>query len=397
MRVVDGRRLTARGFPARSSAASIGRDPVGRIVVTAFRQPRSTRAPTYPTWWLYDVAADVARRVHPPTRNRCYAEGLAVWRARTAYAEACYEQTGDEWGVGGRRIVLRVGRRDAKWDAPPGGFSRPEIALNSQSLFALLEYGDAGVVRRIQAHGRWCPGDLTYVDEEYDLLDPIAVGGRAVVWGMADQPFGDPSRRFAHFMLQAFDLSRDCRAHPEQRYMPFELPSAPMRAVALDSRFVYYATDQAIYRQRLPRRGSVAPPANDDFHHAAGLSAEPPFEAFGRTGYATLEPGEPALVSGDLRARRSVWYSFTPTRAQTVHLWLTGGWLYRLFTGTTLATLVPLTEATFGADECPIVLDVLPLRTYHLVVGAGDRAPNLRPFIIRAARAGDESLPPYCT
>lgn len=90
------------------------------------------------------------------------------------------------------------------------------------------------------------------------------------------------------------------------RVLDAGIPDRGMHAAAVDADALYYATDRAIYRQPLPPAGSTAPPANNDFEHAAPISGTLPLEVFGRTGYATLQPGEPTFEG----LRRTVWYAY---------------------------------------------------------------------------------------
>lgn len=161
-------------------------------------------------------------------------------------------------------------------------------------------------------------------------------------------------------------------------------------AVALDGRWLYYASDRGVHRRRLPARGSTAPPANDDLADALEIRGDLPAEVFGRIRYATREPGEPR--SG--RRGGTVWYAFTPAASGTVQLRLSYGKEYRVFAGTALGTLRPVVPPSIGTAECAIRLDVVRGRSYRISVSDAVprdvRPPDLQPFTIRIVKEGSE-------
>lgn len=166
-----------------------------------------------------------------------------------------------------------------------------------------------------------------------------------------------------------------------------------MRAAAIDQDALYYATERGIHRQPLPRAGSTAPPANDAFADATPISAPLPVEVFGRTGYATLQAGEPTFEG----SRRTVWYAIRAERTETLYLDMTYGWAYNVFAGPAVDALTPQLKWSLGTSgECSRALSVQAGQSYWLSVGAGGwtTAPNFRPFVIRIGRS---SQLPICT
>ena len=172
------------------------------------------------------------------------------------------------------------------------------------------------------------------------------------------------------------DLTGACPAAPVQRVLA--APSESMRAVAVDGRWLYYATATAIHRRLLAPSASTAPPANDDWQQAVALDGPLPLHAVGRVGHASAQPGE-----SDLVAPRTVWYAFRPALSGRVTIQVTWGLTFNsgVFTGTPPSALTQLPPAPFGA------VDVVGGQTYWIVVyGYGD--PTYEPFTIDIAPTG---------
>lgn len=394
-RVVRGRRATARGVPRRTRASSIGRDRTGRIVVTFTRWPNG-EGPVYPRWWVYDVARDTARPLSVPARRLCFASAVALWRTRIAFAESCWKRFRDgdasyEWGLGGRAIALAVRGRVRRADV--GDFVEAKLALRGGSLAAVVDKSDPQTLWRIVDDGRWCPREVFSVDAEYDDLGPIAIRHGSVAWGTSDHRWGRFEPRYRHFLLTDVGLAGRCQESPSVRLLDAGIPDRRMRAAGLDVDALYYATERGIHRQPLPRAGSTAPPPNDDFADATPIRAPLPLEMFGRTGYATLQAGEPTFEGSG----QTVWYAIRAKRTERLYLDMTYGWAYNVFAGSAVDALTPLLKWSFGTSgECTRELSVQGGQTYWLSVGSGGwtKAPNFRPFVIRISRRAHL---PVCT
>jgi hypothetical protein len=250
IRVLHGHRLLMRGMPAGSGPFSIGRDRRGRIVVVMAKP--SGLGLEVKSWWLYDVVRDAARRLHIRARPGCaVASGVAVWRGRTAYTEQC---RGSTWGV---RVMLRQNGH-TRWLAQVGTLEGGATRLFVRGSSLAAEGGDgleAQAVWRVLDRGRLCKragapwlGSIDRVGEEYGMwvgLDP-----RTLIWATAASDF---SSAFFGLTVKYLDLTGRCRRPPLVRAIsPSSLPATPIKDVAIDGRTLYYATDTAIHRLRLP-------------------------------------------------------------------------------------------------------------------------------------------------
>ena len=257
-----------------------------------------------------------------------------------------------------------------------------------------MNHDDPVTIWRFVDRDRRCPAEVDSVDAEYDSLGPIALGQGRLVWATTDRYWGD-APRYERLLLTDIEMRGRCARKPRIGVVATRAPASGIEAVALDGRHLYYANGDGVFKRRLRSPGTTAAPRNDDFADAAEIGAARPVEVWGRVGYATLEPGEPRFE----QATRTTWYTWRPTTSRRVHVWLTYGWEYRLFRGDRLGDLAPVSEATFGTSECPLILDERKGERYSLQVGAFEN-PSLptgflRPFRIRIAPP-EEPLPPYC-
>ena len=337
-RVVDGERSAARGIPANLyDAGAVGRDSAGDVVVTMQEYVKRSidgypvRAPG--PWWLYGVTGDEARPLSVPATPGCAVTGVAIWRERMAWVESC-PATPDaaEWETT-TTVNLHDGTQTSTWSLPGGTCwgvdCAPDLALGPDSLAVLVVVGDFYSVHRIVDRGRACASDGQSPPEVAEGIlagegpgwyaRGIWLGTAGLEWALANDSID--GRAFRDLAVMASPLSGACETPAEQRYLA--APAVRMRAVAIDGRSLYYATDAGIYRHRLPAHGTTKPPANDDFAQATFLGSRFPLHATGRIGHATAQRRDPRIEPFEGAPRvafhRTVWYAFRPTRSGTVY------------------------------------------------------------------------------
>jgi hypothetical protein len=251
MRVVNGLQLKARGIPAESEPFSIGRDATGRVVVVFGRRIVDG---TVARWWLYDVAADTARRLRVRAHRGCVVDAVAIWRSRLAAVERCSEFKS--------HVVLHRGASTKRLTANIGTFS-PRLMLWKRSLAVIVEFGVfEQTLWRVLDHGRVCPKAITGTVEENGIW--AGIGSRTLTWAIAGYEFD--GLRFSGLEVRDTDLSGRCQPSPVPRTTARSL--LPQTAIhgayrssgpAIDGRKLYYATDTAIHRLRLPVHGVAEP------------------------------------------------------------------------------------------------------------------------------------------
>jgi hypothetical protein len=157
-----------------------------------------------------------------------------------------------------------------------------------------------------------------------------------------------------------------------QRLLALNPSSTPVRTYTLDGRYLLYADDAAIHRLRLPRRGSTAPPANDDFERAATIPGELNRFTTARIGHATRQRGEP----GEKRFQRTVWYRFIAATSGTLQI--TAQLESSVFAGSSLSDLVDIgqPEEHGGPDRFTVQAG----REYWIQLASAGPYPSYQPF-----------------
>src|SRR5436190_1695670 len=172
-RRINGRWRPAGGIPAGARGASIGRDAVGRTVVTVSTSGNHTR------WWAYDVAADAAR---PLLGLRSCGEpgAVAIWGNRTAYFDDCATRR--------QTVVLQGPHRMRRFNVfSERGFE--QVVLRGRSLAAMGEMDEEMTIFRLLDRGHPCH---------------LQIGG-----GAADGPFWAQELSIAYGRLTWVMGSRD--------------------------------------------------------------------------------------------------------------------------------------------------------------------------------------------
>lgn len=118
------------------------------------------------------------------------------------------------------------------------------------------------------------------------------------------------------------------------------------------------------------------PPANDNFAAAGVLASKLPVTARGSTVDATAEAGEPSILGGS--ERRTVWYRWTAPRTGQVQVNVcdfeiqpgsNANLAFGMYTGTTLAGLVPVAETDGSSSQCTVLADVTKGTEYRIGIG----------------------------
>ena len=344
MRLVDGERRRASRFPSRGRISSIGRDERGRVVVVVGDERSG--------WRMYDVAGDRVRPLRIATRATCAVTGAAVSRTQVAWVERC-----------GRRaaVAVRTAGRTRRFRGIGG--DEASLVLRDGSLIVQANQAPR-MIWRVLDRGRACPYLVTAAGENYAQWPAVASG--SLIWTSGSYDFHG---HYVDVHVSDIDLSGRCQAAPKERFLR-AIPNRPRAArVAMDGRRLYYATDRAVYAERLQRRGSTAPPPNDDFEDATPLAGDLPVRDGVRIGYATRERGEPLERS----FKRTVWFRFTPAYDHALLVSPGRRAEVRVFTGRTLATLSPVP----GTSRWPAVaFDARPGETYWFVLAGRGDAPS---------------------
>ena len=393
-RVVDGERSAARGIPANSEAWAVGRDSAGHVVVTMSQPsvgPDGSLQREGGPWWLYDVARDEARPLSVPATPGCTVADVAIWGERMAWVERCPATPEDPAPVA---VGLRDGTQTSMWSVTERYVAETRLALGPDSL-AVLVATDSGPVwvHRIVDRGRVCVIDGQSPAEAAQSIAwagegpgwyarGIWLGTAGLEWALANDE-GDQfgGRLFADLAVMASPLSGACQTLAEQRYLA--APAVRMGAVAIDGRSLYYATATAIYRHRLPARGTTKPPANDDFAQATFLGSRFPLHATGRIGHATRQRRDPRVEAFGVRRfawNRTVWYAFRPSRSGSVY---TRGGLTYVFTRSRRGSLRRVRST--GSNDFNLRFSIEAGHKYWVMVGGGPE-PNYQPFTIDIRR-----------
>ena len=214
-------------------------------------------------WWLYDVVRDTARLLRVHEQPGCALRNVAVWRDRLAYVEQCR--------LAWSRVILRDARGVRRLIRISGGLAR--LLLRHRSLLVVggggLDVdGDASDdnLTRVLDHGHRCPAIIAAVVEERGIW--AGLGSSTLTWVTADYEFDGMT--YSGVEIRDIDFSGRCQASPRVRETPSTLvPQTPINAngplgyngvpkagVAIDGRTVYYVTDTAIHRLRLPAHGA---------------------------------------------------------------------------------------------------------------------------------------------
>jgi hypothetical protein len=151
-----------------------------------------------------------------------------------------------------------------------------------------------------------------------------------------------------------------------------------VQGVALDGRILFYATNTALHRMVLPRRGTTEPPANDDFESATPLTIDR--YVIGRIGHATRQPGEPGA------ADRSVWYRFQAPTTETLRFYVFGDVTEQVFVGSAMSDLAPVLPVA----HIPLTIDVVAGQTYWIEISSSGPYPTCEPLRIGLSRGDYE-------
>ena len=247
-RVIDGRREEVRGLPDGTVPTSLGRDAQGRVVATV-RLRRPAALLLEQRWWLLDVRADRSRPFPVATTEpRCYVNHLAVWRDYTAFGEHCWEMIDDPiqgpgYAERATRAVLRTPKRRQQVFEVEGFFGLAEMTLRAGSFAARGTLGGYRYeVWRFTDRGRRCPTRLADLDPDRSHYTIIGIGQGRLMWGTS-------TRR--GMALSHVELAGRCAREPRVGVFAIRLPTGP---VALDRRWLYYATDDGVHRRKLPDR-----------------------------------------------------------------------------------------------------------------------------------------------
>jgi hypothetical protein len=126
------------------------------------------------------------------------------------------------------------------------------------------------------------------------------------------------------------------------------------------------------------------PPANDAFAAATAIGPALPLAIDGDDSFATIEPGESALVVGGLTGpTHSVWYRWTPAVSGRVHLNACGTdqrARVGVFTGTTIGTLKVATEPQNEAPFCAVELNAAAGTPYSIAIAGSSFDASTGPF-----------------
>ena len=236
MRLVDGRRRRANGFPRDGRVVSIGRDAAGRIVAVTPDQILKGGRLRLRGWLTYDIVSDRVKPLRVRARKGCTVEAAAVWHTIVAYVEHCHETYA---------VVVRESGRVRRF-RNVGGW-QPELVLRGRSL--LVAGGEEQpTLWRVLDRGRACPRVVTSTDEEYGIWGGFGPGG--IAWAHGSWTF-DGQSHFADVRVWGVALAGRCERWSKARSRG-QLPERTLvRDVAIDGRWLYYATDRAVHRQPL--------------------------------------------------------------------------------------------------------------------------------------------------
>jgi hypothetical protein len=368
-RVVRGKASRPHGLPKDAGAGSIGVDAGGNVVMTMRTFGHSHEYGDW-RWWVYDIARGVARPLIPLARAGCVIDAVALWRSRIAYAERCVPSGTDA-------VMLRSGRRVRRVGSVHDPYT---ITLQGRSVMAYGSGYDDVYVDPVLTRGKHCPHSGIFAGDEggWDAIRGVWIGTAGAEWVMGNfTNIGHAAYRpdYTDLAVASVDLTGRCAALKTQRHLAFRPPESAVHAVAIDRRWLYYASDTGIYRQLLAARGSTAPPANDDFEHATPLATSLPVTTTGTVGHATSQPGE----QGDRFHARTVWYAWRPAAAMTVSASI--GFTDHnidVFVGPQLAALtrVPPLATTCGLVSFAAMTD----QTYWIRISSFGTEPSYLPF-----------------
>lgn len=373
VRVVNGKSRVAKHIPG-GRPGDIGRDWKGRVVLTFGIERQRNGHILARRWWIYDIMSDRARPVQSLPGGPCIVEDLVVWRSRKAYNATC---NSDKQGG----VFFRTGTRTQH--VVTGHQTLPSLVLRGSSLAGIIEDGDGDrQLWRFVDGGRKCfrPIANTYAAAEWDWRPTrVWFSGRHLVWTMGGWYGSGPT-----VAVLAAKRTGECQTLGRIGLLPFKPQTSIVSDLTIDGRRLLYAGGRVIKVHRLPAQPSFAPPANDDFERAEGLPATAPFTRTGRIGWATRQPGEPALGG----AEQTVWYAFRPATTQQVYVSVDDGDVFFGFSGPrygvfTGSSVDALTELPPSGTSTPVMAEAG--KTYWIAVGSSMRAlkPNYRPFFVR--------------
>jgi hypothetical protein len=131
------------------------------------------------------------------------------------------------------------------------------------------------------------------------------------------------------------------------------------------------------------------PPPNDDFANAQDVGPGLNLFAFGNNEFASAEPGEPAHTGPGFPAARSVWFKWTPIRAERVAVRACNrefGARVAVYTGNALNSLTGVGEVPGYAPHCRVLLNAVIGTTYFIAVGGGPQDGAFGDFVLQVRR-----------
>lgn len=366
MRVVDGVRSRARHAPADGGGGTVGIDSSGHVIVT-LQTWRGDRG----RWWVYNVTRD---RLQPLALPRgCQVDQVAIWRSRTAFRRSC--------GSSPSEVVVKQPSRTQSFRRGFADF----FAMRGRSVVGGTFDDEAPFNRVFLDRGRRCPDDriqLPPADHTWHALYGIWIGAHGVEWAMGSGDLFTPPVRYADVVVMAVHLDGRCAASATR----WRIPTRRLRGVAMvaiDGRYLYYVTENGLYRRRLTSTETAAPPANDAFAQATPLSGDVPLLKRGVVGHATREPADPA----DSYETHTVWYGWRPAVSERVVIGLktwTDHWSDVFTGGPAAADLAPAVAAEGGCFAS--AYDVVAGRQYWIEVGTFGAEPSYEPFTVGITR-----------
>jgi hypothetical protein len=380
MRRVGGRLLPARGIPRQGAlGGDIGRDRRGRTVFTfPIPQPNSGAGFARSRWFVYDLASDRARPIRGlPERDGCFVNHVSLWRSRMAYEAHC-----DKESKSG--LFLRQGRHTQRLLKSP---ELEALVLRGGTLAGIAQdvFGDYSVAQYTR-RGKRC---LRYADASFGRGEgPFLPTGLWIANGHLTWAMGHPDS-FPGFAILSAKLTGGCGKPRPVGLLALSPEPGPgtVDALAVEGRRLFYSDGTALRSHTLPASPSLDPPANDDFDHAAPLTADAPFTVSGRIGSATVQPGEPLADS-----KHTVWYAYRPKTSGTVYVTAGGGCAqradlcgnqgkYGVYTGTRVDALTPI--PTLPGRPRWTEVDAVAGETYWISVATFLPAPNYEPFLVK--------------
>jgi len=372
LRRVGGKVMRAHGLP-RGCPGDLGVDRKGRVVLPFVRERVKHGTVVSASWHVYDVKSDRVRPLRGVPSGKCAATQVAIWGRRTAYSLGCSSPARNGlWVKDGKKtqrildstvllegFVLRGGTIAGAVDTGPGEgpYEIDQLMVGGKRCVRPIE-GSRGNSENEELFRFWIVNGYFVWSSGYFIGGNAASGATSLARGL----------------LTSKVPSQCATPGPNGRF-EFNPETTFLTSFDLDGRQLYYSGYDAIRRHTLPAQPSYAPPPNDNFANAQSLAVGGPSTG-GSTGNATTQPAEPLPA-----AKRSVWYTFTPSSSGT--LWATiglprAGLQFGVYTGSSLATLTPVGGPSSSPEA--IKFDVVAGKQYWIDVGSADMQADYSPF-----------------